>query len=124
MRIQKGIERIYRQLKSQKTSEEYSLSSVISVALQSQDIFLSHEIIRPNSRSSAPHFHITTDEIVHVIEGTVVAVESDTDIVLNKGDSIIFGKNSGQRHFLKNESNHDSQVLVIRKKIEKSDVEF
>ena len=124
MRMQKSLERIHRQLKSQKTGEEYSLSSVVSDALQAEDIFLSHEIIRPNSRSSAPHFHIATDEIIYVLEGTVIAVESDTDFVLNKGDSIMFEKNSSQRHFLKNESNHDCQVLVIRKKTEKLDVEF
>jgi uncharacterized cupin superfamily protein len=87
---------MHRQLKSQKTGEEYSLSSVVSDALQAQDIFLSHEIIRPNSRLSAPHFHITTDEIINVLEGTITAVESD----------------------------HDCQVLVIRKKTEKLDVEF
>ncbi len=73
MRMQKSLERIHRQLKSQKTGEEYSLSSVVSDALQAEDIFLSHEIIRPNSRSSAPHFHIATDEIIYVLEGTVIA---------------------------------------------------
>lgn len=124
MRLHKKSEKQYFQLKSQKTDEEYSLSSVISDVLQAKDIFLSHEIVRPNSRSSAPHFHTESDEIVYVVKGNLTAKEGDTEIKLNEGDSIIFEGNSGLHHFLKNESNHESQVLVIRKKIEKSDIEF
>ena len=124
MKLQKKSERQYLQLKSQKTDEEYSLSSVISDVLQAKDIFLSHEIVRPNSRSSAPHFHTESDEIIYVVKGTLKAKEGDDEIELHEGDSIIFEGNSGQHHFLKNESSLESQVLVIRKKIEKSDVEF
>lgn len=124
MKIQKSSERQYRQLKSQKTGEEYSVSSVISDVLQARDIFLSHEIIRPDSRSSAPHFHTELEEIIYVVKGTIKAIEGDIEIELNAGDSIMFESNSGRHHFLKNESSHESQVLAIRKKIEKSDVEF
>lgn len=124
MRIQKDLEKQYRQLKSQKTGEEYSLSYVISDALQTKDIFLSHEIIKPNSRSSAPHFHTDTDEIIYVLKGNVKAVEADVETELAEGDSIFFEARSGKHHFLKNESSHDAQVLVIRKNVEISDVKF
>ncbi len=124
MKFQRSAEREYNQLKSHKTGEKYSLSHVMSSALQAKDIFLSHEIIRPNSSSSAPHFHTETDEIIYVVKGTLKAIEGDAEIELNEGDSILFESNSGQRHFLKNDSNYESQVLVIRKKIEKPDVEY
>lgn len=85
MRIQKKSDRIHRQLKSQKTGEEYSQSSVISDALSSQDIFLTHEIIAPNSRSSAPHFHTQTDEIAYVLSGELIAVEGDSETPIEEG---------------------------------------
>lgn len=124
MKIQKNSARQYRQLKSQKTGEEYSLSSVISEVLQPKDIFCSQEIVRPNSRSSAPHFHTEVDEIVYVLKGTLKAIEGDVEVELNEGDSIIFQSNSRQHHYLKNELNCEAQILVIRKNIENSDVNF
>ena len=62
--------------------------------LQTKDIFLSHEIVRPNSRLSAPHFHTESDEIVYVVRGTLTAKEGDNEIELHEGDSIILGQRS------------------------------
>jgi len=124
MKLQIKSERRHRQLKSQKTGEEYSLSSVISDAFLADEIFLSHEIIRPNSRSSAPHFHMETDEIIYVLTGSLQAIEDQTEVVVNEGDSILFERQSGRHHFLKNISTADAHVLVIRKKTEMADVVF
>jgi len=111
-------------LKFQKTGEDYSLVSVISEAFLADEIFLSHEIIRPNTRSSAPHFHTETDEIIYVLGGTLKAIEGDSEVVVNEGDSILFERQSGLHHFLRNESAADAHVLVIRKKLEVADVVF
>ncbi|WPU64960.1 cupin domain-containing protein [Peredibacter starrii] len=124
MKIQKKSDRHYRQLKSTKTGEEYSRSNVISEALFSTDIFLSHEIISPNSRSSSPHFHTHTDELIYVLSGKLVAVEGDSEIVVEEGDSVMFERQSGKHHFLKNESNSDGHILLIRKKLGSPDVIF
>ncbi|WP_413295154.1 cupin domain-containing protein [Bdellovibrio sp. HCB185ZH] len=124
MKLQKSSERQYQQLKSQKTGEEYSLSNVISDVLFSEDIFLSHEIIRPNSRSSAPHFHTDTNEIIYVLGGSLVAVEGNNEVQVEQGDSIMFERQSGKHHFLKNDSTSQAHVLVIRRKVTASDVVF
>lgn len=124
MKIQKKSDRQHRQLKSQKTSEEFSLSSVISDTLVMNEIFLSHEIIRPNSRSSSPHYHTDTDEIIYVLSGELIAVEGNSETVVGEGDSILFERQSGQHHYLKNESMTESQVLLIRKKLGTLDVVY
>ncbi len=124
MKLQKKSERHHRQLKSQKTGEEYSLSNVISDAFSCDDMFLSHEIIRPNSRSSAPHFHADTNEIIYVLSGRLKAVEGDAGVTVEEGDSLLFERGSGIGHYLKNESTVDAHVLVVRRKLEVNDVVF
>ncbi|QDK44254.1 hypothetical protein DOM22_03330 [Bdellovibrio sp. ZAP7] len=124
MKLQKKSERQYQQLKSQKTGEEYSLSNVISDSLRSDDIFLSHEVIRPNSRTSAPHFHNETNEIIYVLNGTLKAIEGNEEILVEQGDSIMFERQSGLHHFLRNDSTSEAHVLVIRRKVTASDVVF
>ena len=124
MKIQRNSDRQHRQLKSFKTGEEYSLSSVISDAFASDCIFLSHEIIRPNSKSSGAHFHSETDEIIYILEGSKTAVEDDTEVSLSAGDSILFERQSGKYHFLKNETQSDCVALVIRRKMTAEDAVF
>lgn len=124
MKIQRAIDLKHRQLKSSKTGEEYSLSSVISDTFASDGIFLSHEIIRPNSKSSGAHFHTETDEIIYILEGNITAVEDETEMKLSAGDSILFERQSGKYHFLKNESDSNCVALVIRRKMTTEDVVF
>ncbi|MDG0817309.1 cupin domain-containing protein [Bdellovibrio svalbardensis] len=124
MKIQKASQLKHRQLKSQRTGEEFSLSHVISEALLSKDFFLSHEILRPSSRSSSPHFHTVTEEIIYVLKGEVTATEGDTEVFMGEGDSILFERNSEKYHFLRNNSHSDCHLLVIRKKTETPDVVF
>ena len=124
MKIQRKSDRQHRQLQSQKTGEEFSLSSVISDALHVDDNFLSHEIIRPKSRSSSPHYHTDTDEIIYVLTGELIAVEGHSETVIGEGDSISFERQSGLLHFIKNDSAAEAHLLVIRKKLESSDAIF
>lgn len=124
MKLQKKSERLHCQLKSQKTGEEYSLSSVLSDTFLTDEIFLSHEIIRPNTRSSAPHFHMETNEIIYVLSGILKAIEDELEIEVSEGDALLFERQSGRHHFLRNESAADAHVLVIRKKLEVADVVF
>lgn len=124
MKIKRAKDLEHRQLKSSKTGEEYSLSSVISDAFGSEGIFLSHEVIRPNSRSSGAHFHTETDEIIYILEGQVTAVEDDTEVNLSAGDSIMFERGSEKYHFLRNDSPSNCVALVIRRQIATQDVVF
>lgn len=124
MRIQRSSDRTHRQLQSQKTGEKYSLSNVLSEDLLAKDVFISQEIIPPGSRSSAPHFHNEVDEIIYILSGKVIAVEGHTGVELGEGDAICFEVNSKQYHYLKNVSNEDATVLVIRKETQEQDVVF
>lgn len=124
MKLQEISKRKYHQLSSSKTGEKYSLSSVISKELMAKDVFISQEIILPNSRSSAPHFHTTAEEIIYVLKGSVKAVESDEEFNLKEGDVVLFKANSQMLHFLKNDSNEESHVLVIRKNMTTPDAQF
>lgn len=124
MKIQRNSDRQYRQLVSQKTGERYSLSHVISEELSMRDIFLSQEIIAPASRSSAPHFHTETAEIIYVLKGRIIAVEGTDESELFEGDVICFEANSGKSHYLKNIFTSDAHVFVIRRNLLKDDTVF
>ncbi len=124
MKFLKKSDRQYRQLKSARTGEEYSLSSALSDGFSTEDIFLSEEIIRPGSRSSGAHFHSDTEEIVFVLEGSLRAIEGEIEAELVVGDAILFERASGKPHFLRNLSRADARVLVIRRKTAEPDTVF
>lgn len=114
----------HQQLKSSNTNELYSLSAVLSTALETKDFFIHHDIVKPNSRTSAPHLHEETDEIVYVIKGQLVATEGPSEVVLMTGDSVCFSAGSNLLHCLENRSNADAEVLVINKKLTQPDLKF
>jgi len=122
MKILKKSEKQFRQLISESTNERYSKSSVISEDLDSKQLFLSLEIIQPKTRSSGAHYHKETEEIIFVLKGEVKAFEGDQETLLIEGDSVIFNADSGQKHYLKNESENEAQVLVFRRLTKNSDV--
>ena len=125
MKIQKASERQFKQLFSSRTNEQYSQSHVISEALETKEIFLSIEVLRPRSCSSAPHFHLETDEIVYVLRGEVVAIEGDTEVTLQEGDCALFQAGSNRPHVLQNRSEErEAHVLVIRKPTQTNDAVF
>jgi len=88
------------------------------------DIFISQEIISPNSRSSAPHFHTISEEIIYVLKGSIKAIENKEEYSLKEGDAILFEPNSQKLHFLQNDSSEESHILVIRKKMTTLDAQF
>lgn len=124
MKLLKASERQHRQLKSSRTGEEYSLSSVLSDAFSTESIFLSQEIIRPGARSSGAHFHTETEEIVYVLEGKLSAVEGDSRVEMVAGDAILFERGSEKPHFLWNTGEFDAHALVIRQRTKGSDIVF
>lgn len=88
----------------------YALSSVLS---QNQ-FFIHHDIIAPGKKSSRPHFHQDTDEVIYVLSGKVVAKEGDFEQVLEVGDCICFEKNSETPHTLENIFEVKAEVLVVK----------
>jgi uncharacterized cupin superfamily protein len=128
VRIKRKNDLKFNQLQSERTGEQYSLSSVLAGDFSTDQIFLSVEKLIPAARSSGAHYHSETDEIIYVLKGSVKVVEqgreNKEECDLFEGDSILFEKNSKKLHFLKNDSTTEAQVLVIRKNTENTDVIF
>src|SRR4051794_28693826 len=100
MNIHRRSENAHRRLQSKKSGEEYSFSASLTDALQSKDFFIHHEILPSGCRSSAPHFHRETEELVYVLRGSPTAVEGEVKIQLNTGDSVSFAAESERLHYL------------------------
>jgi uncharacterized cupin superfamily protein len=124
MKIERQSERQFNQLKSSRTGEEFSLSSILSESVEADGFFITQEIIKPHSRASSPHFHTDTDELVFVTRGNLVAYEGEEKTELSEGDICCFKAGSGRLHYIANESESEAQALVIKKKTEKSDVAY
>lgn len=124
MKVLKGHNLQHQQLKSSKTNESYSLSAVLSSALETKDFFIHHDVIKPGSRTSAPHYHEQTDEFVYVIKGQLFAIEGATECELTAGDSICFSANSKLLHHMENRSNSEAEILVINRQLLQTDVKF
>ncbi len=89
----------------------YALSSTV---FNTEQLFYSSELVRPGTRSSAPHYHRIKDEIIFVTTGELHAFEGDIATVLKSGDSICFRANSFKKHFLENRSKVDATFLLFR----------
>ncbi len=124
MEVNRLSDRSFRQLKSSKTGEEFSLSAVISGALGVKGLFLSHEILESGKSSSAPHFHEGTDEVIFVTKGRVVAKEGSEELILEVGDSACFKAQSGLPHVIRNESKEAAEFILIRCRLDQSDVVY
>src|SRR5690349_24632702 len=59
----------------------------------------------PGNWSSQRHWHTHEDEFVYVLEGEVVLIEDQGEVVLRAGDCAAFAKNTGNGHHMINRSN-------------------
>ncbi len=112
MKVQRSAERRFRQLRSGKTGEQYSLSAVLSEATGS--LFVHQEILEPGRRSSAPHRHSQGEEMVYMLKGEAIAVEANEEILLKAGDTACFDPSLEQLHWIENRSPEPAEFLVIR----------
>jgi uncharacterized cupin superfamily protein len=101
------------QLTSQKTAESYSLSAIVSDALDSKQVFIHHDIISPGRRSSAPHRHTLIEEIVYVSKGSVIVVSGEDEIHAPEGSFILFDPKDSVTHNLINKSGQDAETITF-----------
>ena len=85
-------------------------------------LFLYSEKLGPQKKSSAPHYHRTIDEIAYIIQGEIYAIEEESEVLLKKGDSVLFKANSQAKHYLENRSTEPAEFLLFRRSITKEDV--
>lgn len=103
----------HSQLKSQKTGEAYSLSEVVSQLLGLKQLFIHHDIIEPDHKSSGPHRHTIIEEVVYVVKGTATVVEGQNEIVALEGSLILFDPKDKETHFLINRTDQNVETMTF-----------
>ncbi len=106
---------------TQSSDPDYPYSRSAKI-FHTNQLFLYSERIGPNKKSSAPHYHRSIDEIAYIIQGEICAIEGEDEVILRKGDSILFKANSGKKHYLENRSNEDAEFLLFRRSTNNNDV--
>jgi uncharacterized cupin superfamily protein len=106
----------HSQLKSNKTEDFYSQSAVITDYFDFKDVFVHHEIIPPGIKSSHPHYHLRSEELIFILDGKPTANCSDEIVQLQPGDFIGFKPGIPQYHYLENKTNTTVTLLVISSK--------
>ncbi len=69
--------------------------------------------IEPGQASSLRHWHDGEDEFILMLEGELVLVENDGEVVLKPGDAAGFKAGSGIAHRLVNRSDRDAVYLEV-----------
>jgi uncharacterized cupin superfamily protein len=67
----------------------------------------------PANWSSQRHWHTHEDEFVYVLEGEVVLIEDQGEVVLRAGDCAAFPKNTGNGHHMINRSDTTAVYLEV-----------
>ena len=67
----------------------------------------------PGNWSSQRLWHTHEDEFVYVLEGEVVLIEDQGEVVLRAGDCAAFAKNTGNGHHMINRSNMTAVYLEV-----------
>lgn len=114
----------HRQLQSKKTGECYSQSSVITDHFGFTDLFVHHEILPPGIKSSHPHYHMQSEEMIFVIGGEPIAIYGDDVVQLKPGDFIGFKPGIPEYHVLENKTDATVTLLVISSKPEVDELKY
>jgi uncharacterized cupin superfamily protein len=69
--------------------------------------------IAPGAASSLRHYHEQEDEFIFMLEGELVLIENDGEVVLTAGDCAGFKANSGNAHRLVNRSTKDAVYFEV-----------
>lgn len=69
--------------------------------------------IKPGSQSSQRHWHTNEDEFVYVLDGEVVVIEDDGEIVLKKGEAAGWQAGAPNGHTIVNRGDRDALVLEV-----------
>ena len=69
--------------------------------------------IGPNAASALRHYHEQEDEFVFIVEGELVLIENEGEVVLKAGECAGFKAGNGNGHRLVNRSNRDAVYIEI-----------
>lgn len=99
----------HQHLISSKTGEHFSQSAIL---LNSPNLFIHHEILLPNHRSSSPHTHTHREETILVLTGHPTLHLGSHSQSLKPGDFIHLPPHS-PLHTIENTSTSPCTLLVI-----------
>jgi len=69
--------------------------------------------ISPGAASALRHWHEQEDEFIYMLEGELVLVENDGEVVLKPGDAAGFKAGSGNAHRLINRGSRDAVYFEV-----------
>jgi uncharacterized cupin superfamily protein len=77
--------------------------------------------LKPGASSALRHWHEREDEFIYLLEGELVLIEDDGEVVLKPGDAAGFKANSRNGHHLVNKTDRDAIYLEVgtRSKLER-----
>lgn len=101
-----------RELKGTHIGEVYSTVRSLSDAFQLKDLLIHQEILPPGHAASAAHYHTHKEELIYLLEGTLVACLGEEHLLMQAGDCLGFPP-SDQPHRLVNESTETAVFLSI-----------
>ena len=78
-----------------------------------RDFGVNRMTLPPGGWSSQRHWHSHEDEFVYVLQGELVLVEDDGEVLLRAGDCAAFCKGSGNAHHLVNRSDTLAVYLEV-----------
>jgi uncharacterized cupin superfamily protein len=70
-------------------------------------------LLKPGAASALRHWHEQEDEFIYLLEGELVLIEDDGEIVLKPGDCAGFKAGVSNGHQLVNRSQRDARYLEI-----------
>lgn len=80
--------------------------------------------LKPGAASALRHCHEREDELIYVLEGQLVLIEDEGEVVLNRGDAAGFKADSGNGHHLVNRTDRDAIYLEIGTRSESERVDY
>lgn len=101
------------QLQSKDSGEVYSLSAVVSNLLGASQLFIHHDILQPQTRSSAAHCHSIVEEVVYIIKGQATIVVDGIERVAPEGCLIMLDPKDQSLHYVANKSEQPVETLTF-----------
>ena len=113
MKILKPDQFQHKQLRNIKTGQLYSFSQLVTEYFGARQIFLTHDIIKPQAKASAPHRHSHIEEIVFVAKGFATLCVGEKKEGIREGSFIYFDPRETALHLLMNESDSDVETITF-----------
>lgn len=112
-----------RVLTSTQTGESYSAVRSLSEAFQLKALLIHQETLPPGQAASAAHYHTVKEELIYLLQGTLVAYLGEERLTMVAGDFLGFPP-SPVAHRLVNESTETAVFLSIGTRSEQDQTVF